>query len=315
MQGRLFTLFDTAFPSYFLLLLTGFVVATSMGALWARRLGHNPDVIVDLGVAMLIAGVLGARLLHVLADGHFMDYVHLCTDPSLVDWQVTQAQCVAPDYGGIWDAAKGVCHPAEKDCFRWAEFWAGGLTYYGGLIVAALVAVRLLRVDRFPFWRAADMAGLVIPVGLAFGRMGCLLAGCCFGSPTSLPLGVAFPSNSPASEAQFKQGLLHSPLELSLPVHPTQVYESLACWAIGAFLILYWHGRKRYDGQVFVGFVVLYAAARFGLEFWRDDERGGFLGLSTSQWIGVALTAAAVWLHARLSLRATTAAGAHTLPA
>ncbi|MDX2054144.1 MAG: prolipoprotein diacylglyceryl transferase [Polyangiaceae bacterium] len=300
MQGRLFTLFDTGFPSYFVLLLVGFVFATSMGALWARRLGHNPDVIVDLGVAMLIAGVLGARILHVIADGHFMDYVHLCTDPSKVDWLVTQGQCTSADYGGVWDAARKVCHPVERDCFRWAEFWAGGLTYYGGFIGAALVAVRLLRVDKFPFWRAADMAGLVVPVGLGFGRMGCLLAGCCFGSPTPMPIGLSFPSNSPASEAQFKAGSIGSPLDVSLPVHPTQIYESFGSFAIAAFLILYFHGRKRYDGHVFVMFVLLYAALRFVLEFWRDDERGGLLGLSTSQLIGVGLAAAAILVHRRL---------------
>ncbi len=307
MQGRLFTLFDTGFPSYFVLLLLGFVFATAMGALWARRLGHNPDVIVDLGVAMLIAGVVGARLLHVIADGHFMDYVHLCTDPSKVDWLVTEQQCVAADYGGIWDAARKVCHPAERDCFRWAEFWAGGLTYYGGFIGASLWAVRQLRVDRFPFWRAADMAGLVVPIGLGFGRMGCLLAGCCFGRPTPLAPGLSFPSNSPASEAQFKVGLLKSPLEPSLAVHPTQVYESLGCLLIAALLILYWHGRKRYDGHVFVMFVSLYAALRFVLEFWRDDERGGFLGLSTSQLIGVAMLGLAAALHARLRPRLSAA--------
>ena len=71
MQGRLFTWFDIPFPSYFVLLLTGFVFATAAGAVWAKRIGQNPDVVVDLGIAMLLAGVAGARLLHVLADGYF----------------------------------------------------------------------------------------------------------------------------------------------------------------------------------------------------------------------------------------------------
>src|SRR6266568_2514937 len=92
--------FDVGVPAYFLLLLTGFLFATTCGALWARRIGKNPDVIVDLGLACLLAGVAGGRILHVLADGYFMDYVHLCTDPSKVDWHVEQAQCV-PRYHGV----------------------------------------------------------------------------------------------------------------------------------------------------------------------------------------------------------------------
>ena len=132
MQGRLFG-FDLSvfgsgmivpFPSYFVLLFTGFLFATVMGAIWAKRVGQNPDVIVDLGLAMLLGGVAGARILHVLADGYFWDYVHLCTDPSKVEWKVTRAQCMS-QYDGAWDVAKAVCRPREADCFAWARFYAG----------------------------------------------------------------------------------------------------------------------------------------------------------------------------------------------
>jgi len=311
MQGRLFTLdlslFGSSYaipaPSYFVLLLTGFVFATLMGAIWAKRIGQDPDVVVDLGLAMLLAGIAGGRLLHVFADGYFWDYVHLCTDPSKVDWHLDRAQCLSPDYGGIWDAARGVCKPQGRDCFAWARFYAGGLAYYGGFLGASVAAWYLLRADRFPFWKAADMAGMVVPLGLGFGRMGCLLAGCCFGSPTSSSLGLVFPPNSPASESEFKAGLLHSMSESSLAVHPTQIYESGASFAISALLILYLHGRKRYDGQVFLAFTVLYAAVRFGLEFLRSDDRGELLGLSTSQLIGVLLIIAALAVHRVLSAR------------
>jgi len=310
MQGRLFTL-DLPFfggyaipaPSYFVLLLTGFVFATLMGAIWAKRIGQDPDVIVDLGLAMLLAGIAGGRLLHVFADGYFWDYVHLCTDPSKVEWHLDRAQCLSADYSGVWDAARSVCKPQGRDCFAWARFYAGGLAYYGGFLGASVAAWYLLRADRFPFWKAADMAGMVVPLGLGFGRMGCLLAGCCFGSPTHSGLALIFPPNSPASESEFKAGLLPSMAESSLAVHPTQVYESAACFAISAFLVLYLHGRKRYDGQVFLAFTVLYAIVRFGLEFLRSDDRGSLFGLSTSQLIGVLLIAAAVAGHRLLSRR------------
>jgi len=295
----LFHLFGIAFPSYFVLLLTGFLFATAVGALWASRIGESADVIVDLGLAMLLAGVAGARVLHVLADGYFWDYVHMCTDPSRVEWRIDQSECLADASHRFWNAARGVCQPKEADCFAWAKFWAGGLTYYGGFVGASVAAWFLLRRDRFPFWRAADMAGFAVPLGLAFGRMGCLMAGCCFGSTCSLPWALSFPWQSAASEEQFKAHLLPTARMWSLPVHPTQIYESAASLAIAAFCLAWVHPRKRYDGQVFAAFLALYAAARFLLEYLRRDDRGGMLGLSTSQLLGVAMIAAAAILHAR----------------
>ena len=299
MRPELFRVFEIAFPAYFLLLLTGFLFATAAGAVWARRIGKDPDVIVDLGLACLLMGVVGARLLHVLADGYFWDYVHLCTDPSKVDWHVEQLQCTDRLHGA-WDTAAKVCHPTQTDCFAWAKFWAGGLTYYGGFIGAALMAIVVLRRDRFPFWKAADMAGFAIPIGLGFGRMGCLLAGCCFGLQSESPLALAFPSHSPASEAQFRAGQLVSASDWSHRVLPTQIFESAMSLAIAALCLLWVHGRKRYDGQVFTVFLALYALGRFALEFLRDDDRGALLGLSTSQLIGAVLVALAVVLHLRL---------------
>jgi phosphatidylglycerol:prolipoprotein diacylglycerol transferase len=305
----LFRLFGVPFPSYFVLLLSGFLFATAAGALWARRIGESADAIVDLGIAMLLAGVAGARILHVLVDGYFWDYVHLCTDPTQVNWPFDKAECLSSTYGGVWDAARGLCHPASSDCFAWAKFWAGGLTYYGGLIGASVAAWYLLKRDAFPFWKAADMAGFAVPLGLTFGRMGCLMAGCCFGSPCDLPWAMSFPGKSPASDAQFKAHLLASPHMWSLPVHPTQVYEAAASLAVAAICLLGVHPRKRYDGQVFATFLVLYAVARFAIEFLRRDERGGLLGLSTSQLVGVAMVAVAAAIHVRLGRRARPAAG------
>jgi phosphatidylglycerol:prolipoprotein diacylglycerol transferase len=157
MQGRLFTLLEQGFPSYFVLLLVGFIFATVSGAITAKRIGQDPDVFVDLGLAMLIAGVAGARILHVFADGYFMDYVHLCTDPSKVNLQLSKLECADADYNGVWNAAQGICVAREADCFAWAKFWNGGLTYYGGFIGATAAAWYLLHHDRFPFWKGADM--------------------------------------------------------------------------------------------------------------------------------------------------------------
>jgi phosphatidylglycerol---prolipoprotein diacylglyceryl transferase len=297
MRPELFRFLEVGFPSYFVLLLSGFVFATGLGVMWARRIGLNPDVIVDLSLAMLLSGVAGSRLLHVFADGYFWDYVHLCTDPSLVDWPLDRAECTSPVYGGVWDAAKAVCHPKETDCFAWAKFWAGGLTYFGGLLGAIPTAIWLLRRDRFPFWKAADMAGFSIALGLAFGRMGCLLAGCCFGAQTGLPWALSFPPRSPASEAQAKEHLLQSARMWSHPVHPTQIYEAAASLLVAYVCLYVVLPRKRYDGQVFVAMLIGYSGARFLVEILRRDARGGMIGLSTSQLIGLGLIVAAIVIH------------------
>lgn len=312
MHGRLFTLFDLPFPSYFTLLVMGFVFATALGAIWAKRVGQNPDVVVDLGLAMLLAGVIGGRLLHVVADGYFWDYVNLCVDPGAVSWQITEAQCRSSGYDGLWDPAAQVCHPVARGtlldsvdrCTAWIQFWRAGFAFYGGFVLASATAWYVLKWDRFPFWKAADMAGLAVPLGLGFGRMGCHLAGCCFGQTSDVPWSIVFPANSPASESQWKLGQLLTPHEPSLAVHPTQLYESAGSLAIAAFLLLYLHGRKRYDGQVFLAFMGLYATLRFLIELWRADDRGALLGLSTSQLIGLALVALVIVFHRRLSAQA-----------
>ena len=147
------------------------------------------------------------------------------------------------------------------------------------------------------------MGGMMVPIGLGLGRLGCLMVGCCFGSSCQHPWALRFPSHSPASEWQFREKLLDTPLHESLPVHPTQIYESLAALGIAAVLILFVQGRKRYDGQVFVVFLAAYAACRFVIEFWRSDDRGGWLSLSTSQWIGLLMLAAALGIHLGRGLR------------
>lgn len=308
MRPELFRFFDTGFPSYFVLLLSGFMLATATGILHSRRTGQSADTIVDLGLSALLWGVAASRIFHVFFDGHLDDYIHLCTDPSRVDWVIEKADCLSQRYQGVWDDAKNVCHPVETDCFAWAKFWAGGLTYYGGFIGASAAAWWMLKKDKYPFWKAADMAGVAVALGLSFGRMGCLLAGCCFGEKTSVPWALSFPPRSIASETQFKAHELSSLYKWSLPVHPTQIYESAACLLISAVCMIVISPRKRYDGFVFAWFLGLYAVARFVLEMLRADARGGAVGLSTSQLVGIPLIAIAIAIHV---IRSKTVAPVH----
>ena len=290
--------FGESLPAYFVMLVTGFAVTIGLGVVWSKRSGFDHNVMIDLGLGVLIAGVLGARILHVFVDGYFMDYVHLCTDPSLVGWQITQAQCAQVE--GIWDAAGAVCRPAEGDCFAWAKFWNGGLVWYGGLIGAGAWGIHFLYKEDFPTWKGIDFAGMAIPLGVFFGRLGCWFGGCCFGVQSDHWSAVSFPAWSPASEAQFRAHELAHPGVASLPVLPMQLWEAAGCLFISIFCTLWLHPRKRFDGQVFAVSMALYAIVRIVLEAFRADDRGAFLGVTTSQWIGVAIVVAMGVLYVRL---------------
>jgi phosphatidylglycerol---prolipoprotein diacylglyceryl transferase len=301
------TIFGEPIPAYFALLMLGFGVATLVGKRMALRQELDGEIIVDLALLSLLSGVVGGRLLHVVADGYFWDYVHLCTDPSRVIWHSVTSISECKELGGRWDAGARSCHAVTRDCFAWAEFWNGGLAYYGGLLLATATGVAFLRRERFPLGKGVDIVGAVMPLGICFGRFGCFLGGCCFGVPTDGPFGLSFPAGSPASYEQYEGGLLRDKMLASLPVHPTQLYEALGCLLIAAWLLGYAHARKRFDGQVLLQFLIAYAVLRFAIEYLRADDRGALFGLSTSQLIGVAIVMAcgAAWQVLRKRGRAS----------
>ncbi len=137
-----------------------------------------------------------------------------------------------------------------------------------------------LRRRGLPFLPVADAAALGIPLGLAFGRIGCALAGCCYGKPTALSWGIVF--SDPACLAP-----------LHVPLHPTQLYESLAGFAIFGILSA---TRDRFvtPGMRFWTMLILYGAARSLLELLRDDPRGFVGPFSESQVVSAVLVAYAV---------------------
>lgn len=292
-------LFGEAVSSYFALVLWGFVVGTYLAARRTEAMGLDREVMIDIGLYSLIWGMVGGRALHVIADGHFWNYVYACVDPSKVVWRITQEQCVGVE--GVWDAAAGVCHASERNCFAVFEFWRGGLAFYGALIASFAYGVHYARKRNFPVGKGLDLVACALALGLFFGRMGCFLGGCCFGQESHGPFAMSFPAWSPASESQWREGVLSHPSLPSLPVHPTQLYEALGCLLIAGYLYFWLEPRKRFDGQVMLVLLAAYAVLRFAIEFLRADDRGAILGLSTSQWIGVAslLAVAAVWRFAK----------------
>lgn len=203
---------------------------------------------------------------------------------------------VLTDWRFYWE------HPSEL--VGRSTLLAGGV-FYGGFIAAVFFAVWYTRVYQLPLWKVFDIYAPSIALGLGIGRLGCFAAGCDYGKPTTSALGVVFTN-------PFAHEVAGTPL--GIPLHPTQIYESLACFLI--FAILVWSCRaKQYDGQIFLRYITLYAVARFGIEFLRGDEDRGFVFghvLSTSQFIALlALGAAAgLYWHLHPPRREREAAGA-----
>ena len=294
------------FTAYFSLLTLSFFVVGLLCHREARRLGLNPDRVVDTLLWMIIWGVLGARLLHVIADGHLMEYVHYCFAPEKI--RVTEgmpASCShSAQCGGLYLCNKiaGHCH-APRDCLRALKIWQGGLVYYGGFLAALAFGVYYIRRHQLPLWRSSDIAGLTLPFGLFWGRLGCFLTGCCFGKVTHGPLGWVFPRGGASWRHQLQAGLIKPTAAAPLPVHPTQLYSALLNLGI-YFVCYFWiRPRKRFDGQVFWWFVILKSVTRSLVELLRDDPRGSVSLLSTSQLISLPLFGLAVYMLRRLKCK------------
>lgn len=304
-------------PTYFVALMLGFILAARLARKDAEAAGLEPRVYADFVIWLLILGIAGGRLMHVLVDGFLMDYVNLCLDPfALEGRRVAQdvvcsgnMDCIAAqgqgrDIGSICHT-DGLCYPA-KDCFRWLKFWAGGLTVYGSLLACAAFTVTFARRRGVRIMQLLDIGGYGIPLGLALGRLGCFAAGCCYGDLCENALGVQFPVGSPAYNDHFDH---HYPalaaqwaagVKASLPVWPTQLISSAYAFAIFGAVYFYVRPRKRFEGQLILSMGMAYAVARFLVEFLRADPRGAFLGLSTSQLIAIATFTACAFFFRRL---------------
>lgn len=217
-----------------------FVAIAFLAALWVSareiaRRGQDREKFLDMGFWVVLSAIVGARTFHVLV--YWREYAEA---------------------------------PLEI-----LKLWNGGLVFYGGFIAAVTACIVFLRKHRMPFLPVADASAIGIPLGLAFGRIGCTLAGCCFGKATTLPWAVTF--TDPGSLAP-----------LHVPLHPTQIYESAAGFAIFGFLYAT-RDRFRTPGMRFWTMLILYGAARSFLEIFRDDPRGFVGPFSESQVVSSVL--------------------------
>jgi len=181
------------------------------------------------------------------------------------------------DWRTFWE------HPAE--IFSLSTLRAAGV-YQGGFLLAFVVALIYVKRAKLPFLQTCDVFSPGIAIAHAVGRVGCLAAGCCWGRETHVPWAITF-RNPDAREM--------SGTPLDVPLHPTQIYESLANALIFAFL--YWRIRRTHAaGEIFGWYLVLYSSARFAIEFFRFHEQSTWLNLSLTQWISLVTLTFGLWL-------------------
>jgi phosphatidylglycerol:prolipoprotein diacylglycerol transferase len=177
----------------------------------------------------------------------------------------------------------------EGNCLAILRVDQGGLMFYGGLIAAAAVLAVYARVHRQHLFQITDLILAVVPLGHAFGRVGCFMHGCCYGKLTHSCIGVCFPKGSPAWQEQLDADLIRHTAAQSLPVIPTQLIEAAANALLFAVLFTLYPKRHARRGFITGCYLICYAALRFVIECLRGDPRLAVGPFSIGQSISLGL--------------------------
>ena len=143
------------------------------------------------------------------------------------------------------------------------KIWNGGLVFFGGFFGAIAASFIYLKIKKFNTWKTADILAPGIALGHAVGRLGCFFAGCCYGKICDLPFAVKF--TNPESLAP-----------LGVYLHPTQIYSVLSNFIL-FFILMGILKKKKFNGLVFLSYIMFYALFRSIVEFFRGDFRGNFI--------------------------------------
>ena len=294
MHPVLFEAFGYPVHLYAVMIATGFIAGVWLAARYGERVGYDRDLIYDLMWWLLVSGLVGSRIVFIMVN--WEQYYYPCVD-------VAHFNSLFPD-----NAIE------EADCTRLLRFWNGGLVFYGGVIMAMLTMVWFMRREKLPFLPIADVIIPSLAVGQFFGRLGCLSAGCCWGRPTDASWAIEFPRRTLVFRQHLEEGLVDAAATHSHSIHPTQLYDAL-CGLILFGILIWIRQRKRFHGQVFVWWMLIYPLMRSTVELFRgDDAERGFiirvvseplndlLGLpegsaaflSTSQFISIGMMVTAV---------------------
>lgn len=231
--------------TYGVLLAAAYLLGLQFALVRGRARGLDRQRVMDLGIWIIVGALAGAKLFLLATD--FRTY--------------------ARNPGALLDLVRS----------------AG--VFYGGLTAAVAVAFAYMLRHGMPVWTTADAFAPGIALGHAVGRLGCLMAGCCFGRPTTVPWAITF-HNTVAS--------LNSDTPLGVPLHPTQLYEAGAELIILGLLLWLEKNGRAFPGRTFWSYMLLYAVSRFVIEFYRGDPRGTVGMFSISQFMSLILAPLAV---------------------
>jgi phosphatidylglycerol---prolipoprotein diacylglyceryl transferase len=251
MHPVLFHLGSLPIYTYGVLVASGFLVGLWYGTRQAPKVGLSPEFIWNLGIYAILSGLVSSKLWLVVSE---WDYY-------------------AANPGRI---------------FSIQTFQSAG-TFYGGFLGAMVWIIFYSRMHKAPLLAVLDVGSAPLALGHSIGRIGCFVAGCCYGKPTSLPWGVTF-TNPVAAR------IAGTPLNVSL--HPTQLYEAAAEFL--NFLLLVWLGaRQKFAGQIAGAFLILYGIERGAIEFLRGDPGRTMMfhnALSLMQLVSLGLVASGALL-------------------
>ncbi|MFZ9594462.1 MAG: prolipoprotein diacylglyceryl transferase [Bdellovibrionia bacterium] len=223
--------------TYGFMIAVGFLASIHVAKRLSIRSHLNVDQVLDLAFYNLIVGLLGARLLFVIT--RFSYFAN-----------------------------------APLDIFK---IWEGGLVFLGGPLAVFPFMIFYAKKHRLNIWKVMDAMAPGLALGHAFGRFGCLAAGCCYGKPTGTSFGIRLNS-------ELVDRSLHGVL-----LHPTQLYEAFSLFLLSAGLA-YIFKIKKFDGQVAFSYLLTYPVIRSVIEVFRGDLIRGFIiddVLSTSQFISL----------------------------
>ncbi|MDL2237561.1 prolipoprotein diacylglyceryl transferase [Christensenellaceae bacterium OttesenSCG-928-K19] len=242
-----FTILGTQIPAYGTMLLLAYFAALIVAILRHKTNGMSP---LDVFVAMILAGAgafLGGKLFAVIQGLPLFFELQATTGLTFYKYFTSQA----------------------------------GMVFYGGFIGCILFILLFCVIYKIPAWKVLDTLLPSLPLAQAIGRVGCFLAGCCYGIPCEH--GVYFTNSIVAY------------IPKDIPLLPVQLIEA-AC-VLGLFIVMVYYGKKaRKPGKVLSLYLLGYGVIRFVLEFFRYDAiRGVYGGLSTSQWISILLIALGVY--------------------
>lgn len=234
MYNDLLTIGPLTIHGYGLMTAIGIIAAYFSAEYRAKKKGLQPERIFGLVVCCVVLGYLCSKLLYIIT--------------------------ILPDL------------IANPDIFL--SSLADGWVVYGGILGGILGGWLYCRFRKLPVWNFFDVGMASVALAQGFGRIGCFLAGCCYGAETQGAFAVTF------TDSDFAPN--------GIPLIPTQLISSALDFLLFFFLILYDRKLKKREGEVTAWYLILYSAGRFILEFWRGDINRGFVGaLSTSQFMSI----------------------------